>query len=74
MLDEDESRVRAWWPERQVARPLSGHKRIQHPIAGRMLFEYSSFGVGDSADMKLIFFTPLAEEDSVTKLERLLRD
>ena len=41
-----------WWPRREVARPLAGQKRIDHPTAGRMLFEYSSFGVGDPPDMK----------------------
>jgi transcriptional regulator with XRE-family HTH domain len=62
-----------WWPQREVARPLSGQKRIAHPTAGRMLFEYSSFGVGDPPDMKLIVFTPLDEEDTARKLDRLLR-
>ena len=31
-----------WWPQREVARPLAGEKRIDHPTAGRMLFEYSN--------------------------------
>ncbi len=61
-----------WWPRREVARPLAGQKRIDHPVAGRMLFEYSSFGVGDPPDMKLIVFTPLDDEDTVAKLDRLL--
>jgi MmyB-like transcription regulator ligand binding domain len=62
-----------WWPEREVARPLAGQKRIDHPIAGQMLFEYSSLGVGDPPDMKLIVFTPLEEEGTAQKLARLLR-
>jgi hypothetical protein len=47
--------------------------RDDHPTAGRMLFEYSSFGVGDPPDMKLIVFTPLDDEGTVQKLDRLLR-
>ena len=39
-----------------------------------MLFEYSSLGVGDPPDMKLIVFTPLEDEGTIRKLERLLRD
>jgi transcriptional regulator with XRE-family HTH domain len=62
-----------WWPRREVARPLAGQKRIDHPTAGRMLFEYSSLGVGDPPDMKLIVFTPLEDEGTIRKLERLLR-
>jgi transcriptional regulator with XRE-family HTH domain len=61
-----------WWSQREVARPLAGQKRIDHPTAGRMLFEYSSLGVGDPPDMKLIVFTPL--EDTARKLDCLLRD
>ena len=64
----------AWWPQREVARPLAGQKRIDHPTVGRMLFEYSSFGVGDSAEMKLIVFTPLEEAGTAEKLDRLLRE
>lgn len=62
-----------WWPLREVARPLSGCKRIDHPEAGRMLFEYSSFGVDDPTDTKLIVFTPLDEEDTARKINQLLR-
>jgi hypothetical protein len=51
-----------WWPQREVARPLAGKKHMKHPIAGQMLVEYSSLGVGDSPDMKLIVFTPLDGE------------
>jgi transcriptional regulator with XRE-family HTH domain len=63
-----------WWPQREVARPLAGQKRIDHPTAGRMLFEYSSLGVGDPPDKKLIVFTPLDDEGTALKLDRLLRD
>lgn len=63
-----------WWPQREVAQPLAGKKRIDHPVAGRMLFEYSSFVAGDSPELKLIVFTPLDDEGTIDKLERLLRD
>ena len=63
-----------WWPKREVAHPLAGQKRIDHPTAGRMLFEYSSFGVGDPPDMKLIVFTPLEDDGTARKLDWLLGD
>lgn len=63
-----------WWSMREVLQPVLGHKRIDHPVAGRMLFEYSSFSVDGQPDMKLIVFTPLADNDTINKLERLLRD
>lgn len=63
----------AWWPRCELARPLTGEKRINHPAAGRMVFEHSSYGVGDPPDMKLVVFTPLADEGTSRKLDRLLR-
>jgi hypothetical protein len=39
-----------------------------------MVFEYSSLGVSDPPDMKLIVFTPLEDEGTARKPDRLLRD
>ena len=62
-----------WWPRRELARPLTGQKRIDHPTVGRMVFEYSSYGVGDPPDKKLIVFTPLADEGTSRKLDQFLQ-
>jgi len=63
-----------WWPMREVAEPLAGQKRLDHATAGRMDFEYSTFGVGEPATMKLVVFTPLVTDGSAEKLDRLLRN
>ncbi len=63
----------SWWPQREVARPLTGQKRIHHPTAGRMVFEFSRLGVDEPPDAKLIVFTPRDDEETAAKLERLLR-
>lgn len=63
----------AWWPRCELARPLTGEKRIDHPAVGRMVFEHSSYGVDDPPDVKLVVFTPLADEGTSRKLDRLLR-
>jgi transcriptional regulator with XRE-family HTH domain len=65
---------RQWWPQQEVLRPLAGHKRIKHPSAGRMTFEYTSFAVADQVDMKLIVYTPLDADRTAEKLEGLLHD
>ncbi|WP_158816565.1 helix-turn-helix transcriptional regulator [Methylocapsa sp. S129] len=65
---------RAWWPQRDVLRRLSGIKKIRHPIAGAMAFEHMSFSIDDGSDMRLIVYTPLAEEDSIAKMAGLLRE
>jgi len=64
---------RAWWPERDVFRQLSGIKRLRHPAAGGLTFEHMSFSIDDGSDMRLIVYTPLADEDTVAKMETLLR-
>jgi transcriptional regulator with XRE-family HTH domain len=68
------SNFRQWWRKHDVFRRLSSQKRIQHPVAGRMVFEYTNFAVVDHADMKLVVYTPLEESRTTHKLEALLRN
>lgn len=63
---------RELWSRQDVLRSLSNHKRIRHPIAGRMTFEYTSFAVTGSADMKLIVYTALPQDKTAEKLNALL--
>jgi transcriptional regulator with XRE-family HTH domain len=63
---------RELWPRQDVLRSLSSHKRIKHPVAGRMMFEYISFAVTDHGDMKLIVYTPLDTDQTAEKLDSLL--
>ncbi|RTM03799.1 MAG: XRE family transcriptional regulator [Hyphomicrobiales bacterium] len=63
---------REWWPQRDVVHRLSGLKHLRHPIAGAMTFEHMSLSIDDGSDMRLIVYTPLAEQNSVAKLRKLL--
>jgi transcriptional regulator with XRE-family HTH domain len=63
---------RELWTRQDVLRSLSSHKRIRHPVAGRMTFEYTSLLVTGQADMKLVVYTPLAKDNTVEKLGALL--
>ena len=49
LLAAASAEFRAWWPKHEVLRPLSGMKRIDHPDAKRMSFEYTSLVVVDPA-------------------------
>ena len=71
-LDAESPEFRAWWPQRDVTRQLSGVKKIRHPKAGAMTFEHMSLSIDDGSDMKLIVYTPLAEDDTVAKMTALL--
>ncbi|MER8952561.1 helix-turn-helix transcriptional regulator [Mesorhizobium sp. M0833] len=72
LMTRSSPEFRAWWPLRDVARNLSGVKHVRHPIAGAMAFEHMSLSIDDGSDMKLIVYTPLAEQNSIAKLEQLL--
>ncbi|TIS55400.1 helix-turn-helix transcriptional regulator [Mesorhizobium sp.] len=72
LMTRSSPEFRAWWPRRDVVRNLSGVKHIRHPSAGSMSFEHMSFSIDDGSDMRLIVYTPLAEQNSIAKLEKLL--
>ncbi|MDE1995996.1 MAG: helix-turn-helix domain-containing protein [Rhizobiaceae bacterium] len=72
-LMEKSAEFRAWWPKHEVLRPLAGLKRIRHPQGGLMTFEYTALAVIDRPDMKLVVYTPLDEDGTAGKLEKLLR-
>ena len=73
-LTRSSAEFRAWWPKHEVLRALSGEKHVRHPVAGCMVFEYTSFAVTGQADMKLIVYTPLERDQTVEKLKALLRE
>lgn len=72
LLMQSSPEFRAWWPERDVLRRLSGVKHIRHPSAGKMAFEHMSFSIDDGSDMRLIVYTPLAQDNTIAKLAKLL--
>jgi len=72
-LHEASPEFREWWPRHDIVRLLAGYKRIEHPVAGRMHFEYTSFSVTESAGLRLVVYTPLADERTDEKLAALLR-
>ena len=72
LLQSRSPEFRQWWAQRELLAPVVGKKRVDHPSAGRMIFEYTSLGVSDSPDMKLVVFTPLQEENTAQKLQDLL--
>lgn len=73
MLTRMSPEFREWWTRHDVLRPFTGHKRIEHPVGGRMTFEYTSLAISDRPDIKLVVYTPLDEANTVGKLKQLLR-
>ncbi|MCJ2181197.1 helix-turn-helix transcriptional regulator [Novosphingobium sp. 1949] len=61
-----------WWGHCEIAQPLSGLKRIRHPEIGEIHFEYASFLLDDTPDMKLTVFTPIDGAGHADRLRALL--
>ena len=60
----------AMWADNDVRSTGEGVKRIRHPSAGPIAFEFSSFAVDGRPDLKLLTYTP-AEEDDAKKMRQL---
>jgi len=48
------------------------YKKLRHPIAGTLIFEFSSFDVSDNCGLRLIVNTPCSETDTPMKMKSLL--
>jgi transcriptional regulator with XRE-family HTH domain len=73
-LKEGSPEFREWWTRHEVLGSGDGRKRIVHPTEGPLLFEHALFRHGENPEQVLMLYSPLPEEDTPAKLERLLRN
>ena len=62
----------AWWPRHDVLGRPGCRKEIVHPEVGRLVLEHNVLLPNDAPDFKVIFYTPLDEENTPEKLRTLL--
>jgi transcriptional regulator with XRE-family HTH domain len=60
------------WKRHEVARAGEGRKRLEHPLAGTLVFEHAVFHPVEAPEQRLILYTPVAEEDTPAKLAELV--
>jgi transcriptional regulator with XRE-family HTH domain len=60
------------WKRHEVARQGEGRKQIQHPTAGRMVFEHAVFHPVEASEQRLILYSPLPEHGTAAKLAKLI--
>ncbi|MDB6076263.1 MAG: Helix-turn-helix protein, partial [Akkermansiaceae bacterium] len=53
----------AMWLDNDVRTYGEGTKRINHPVAGRLEFEYSTFTVDDQPGLGMVIYTPATPAD-----------
>jgi transcriptional regulator with XRE-family HTH domain len=63
LLMEKSPDFRMWWPRHDVAHQPSTVKRVRHPSAGQLVFEYMSLDVAGHPGMRLIVCTPGTDLD-----------
>ena len=60
------------WRDNDVHTHGEGTKRIRHPVAGLLSFEYSTFAVDGRTDLNLVLFNPVTPKD-VSKIRKLVK-
>lgn len=61
-----------WWPLHEIQNDSGVYKQLNHPVAGILDFESSSFDIPDNSGFKLFVHVPLSGTDTVTKMKSLL--
>jgi transcriptional regulator with XRE-family HTH domain len=64
---------RRLWAENEIVSHWSGVKRFDHPVAGPLTFEYSTFSVDGAEGLSMIVFTPVTPADEAAVAELLRR-
>jgi sRNA-binding protein len=59
------------WKRHEVARGGGGRKELNHPVAGKLVFEHAVFGPQEAPDQRLVLYTPMPEADTKAKLASL---
>jgi transcriptional regulator with XRE-family HTH domain len=60
------------WKRHEVERSGEGRKVLNHPVAGRLVFEHAVFHPQEAPEQRLILYSPTDEEDTRGKLAELL--
>jgi transcriptional regulator with XRE-family HTH domain len=65
LADELQARsddFRRMWADNEVSRQWVGRKRLEHPVAGPISLEYSTFAVDGAEGLSMVVFTPSTPE------------
>ena len=71
-LKNESKEFNLWWSKHDVQRKSEVYKKLNHPIVGTMVFEFSSFDISDNSSLKMIVNTPFSETDTDIKVKLLL--
>jgi hypothetical protein len=61
-----------WWSMHNIENERESYKIFNHPIAGKLTFEHSSFFISDNMNLKLFINAPAPETDTENKMMKLM--
>ena len=60
------------WRRHEVEHAREGRKVLNHPVAGRMVFDHAAFTLLQVAEQRLVVYSPTDEAETAAKLDDLL--
>jgi transcriptional regulator with XRE-family HTH domain len=61
-----------WWPRYDILPITEGRNDYDHPLAGRMTVEHTSFLAVDNPELRLVVFLPAAASNSIAKMKKIV--
>jgi transcriptional regulator with XRE-family HTH domain len=61
-----------WWPRHDILPRSEGRYAYDHPLAGRMVVEHTTFSVVDNPELGLVVFLAAAAFNSIAKMEKIV--
>jgi transcriptional regulator with XRE-family HTH domain len=73
-LQESSPEFREWWELHEVASSGVGRKVLNHPAAGKLVFEHAVFRPEESPDLRFILYSAVPVAKTPEKLAKLLTE
>ena len=61
-----------WWPRHDILPRTEGRNAYDHPLAGRMVVEHTTFSVVDNPELRLVVFLAAAASNSIAKMKKIV--
>jgi transcriptional regulator with XRE-family HTH domain len=73
-LQQGSPEFREWWDLHEVATSGVGRKTIQHPTAGKLVFEHAVFRPQENPEQRLVLYSATPQANTKEKLAKLLAE
>ncbi|OPA80147.1 hypothetical protein BVG16_05215 [Paenibacillus selenitireducens] len=61
-----------WWPMHEIGRDRDIYKSLNHPVAGQLDIEHTTFLLSENVNLKMYINTPLTGTGTEQKVKQLL--